>query len=73
MVIGGVEGKGHIGESDRPDRPGAKAKRGLGLRARSYREGLADAIEWFYKAGYFKWPPNPGSVQRPTHGRRECR
>ena len=54
MVIGGVEGKGHIGERDRHDRPGDVAAREFGLRARSYREGLADAIEWFYKAGSFK-------------------
>jgi farnesyl diphosphate synthase len=73
MVIGGVEGKGHIGERDRHDRPGDVAAREFGLRARSYREGLADAIEWFYKAGSFKCSPNPGSVQRTTHGRRECR
>ena len=32
----------------------AKAERELGYRARPYREGLADAIEWFDKAGYLK-------------------
>ena len=31
-----------------------KAERELGYRARPYREGLADAIEWFGKAGYLK-------------------
>ena len=32
----------------------AKAERELGYRARSYREGLADAIAWFDEAGYLK-------------------
>jgi hypothetical protein len=32
----------------------AKAEREPGFLAGSYREGLADAIEWFYKADYFK-------------------
>jgi dihydroflavonol-4-reductase len=32
----------------------SKAERELGFRARPYREGLADAIEWFGKAGYLK-------------------
>jgi dihydroflavonol-4-reductase len=32
----------------------AKAERELGFHARPYREGLADAIEWFDKAGYLK-------------------
>src|ERR1700692_2402588 len=54
-------------------RKGASDERELGFRSRPYREGLADAIYSFYKGGYFKWSPNPGSVQRPTHGRRECR
>jgi dihydroflavonol-4-reductase len=31
-----------------------KAERELGYRARPYREGIADAIEWFGKAGYLK-------------------
>ena len=30
----------------------AKAERELGFRARPYREGLSDAIEWFRTAGY---------------------
>jgi dihydroflavonol-4-reductase len=30
----------------------AKAERELGYRARPYREGLADAIDWFRTAGY---------------------
>jgi dihydroflavonol-4-reductase len=30
----------------------AKAQRELGFRARPYREGLRDAIEWFTRAGY---------------------
>ena len=30
----------------------AKAERELGIRARPYREGLTDAIEWFRTAGY---------------------
>ena len=32
----------------------AKAERELGYRARPYREGLADALEWFRQAGYLK-------------------
>ena len=32
----------------------AKAGRELGFRARPYREGIADAIEWFRKAKYLK-------------------
>lgn len=32
----------------------AKAERELGFRARPYREGLADAVEWFGQAGYLK-------------------
>ncbi len=32
----------------------AKAERELDYRARPYREGLADAIAWFDKAGYLK-------------------
>ena len=32
----------------------AKAARDLGIVARPYREGLADAIDWFRKAGYLK-------------------
>ena len=32
----------------------AKAERELGYQARPYREGLADAIAWFDKAGYLK-------------------
>lgn len=32
----------------------AKAERELGYRARPYREGLSDAIEWFRQAGYLK-------------------
>ena len=30
----------------------AKAERDLGVRARPYREALADAIQWFGAAGY---------------------
>jgi dihydroflavonol-4-reductase len=30
----------------------AKAERDLGFRARPYREGIADAIQWFRAAGY---------------------
>ena len=30
----------------------AKAERELGIRAQPYREGIANAIEWFRKAGY---------------------
>jgi dihydroflavonol-4-reductase len=30
----------------------AKAERELGFRARPYREGLSDAVEWFRAAGY---------------------
>ena len=32
----------------------AKAERELGFRARPYREGLADAVEWFGQSGYLK-------------------
>jgi dihydroflavonol-4-reductase len=32
----------------------AKAERELGYRARPYREGLSDALEWFRQAGYLK-------------------
>jgi dihydroflavonol-4-reductase len=32
----------------------AKAERELGFRARPYREGLHDAIEWFRAAGYLR-------------------
>jgi dihydroflavonol-4-reductase len=32
----------------------AKAERDLGYKARPYREGLVDAIEWFRQAGYLK-------------------
>jgi dihydroflavonol-4-reductase len=30
----------------------AKAERELGYRARPYREGLSDALDWFRQAGY---------------------
>ncbi|MEA3122187.1 MAG: dihydroflavonol-4-reductase, partial [Paraburkholderia sp.] len=32
----------------------AKAERELGYRARPYREGLHDALDWFRDAGYLK-------------------
>ncbi|WP_179402768.1 hopanoid-associated sugar epimerase [Burkholderia guangdongensis] len=32
----------------------AKAERELGYRARPYRDGLADALDWFRAAGYLK-------------------
>jgi dihydroflavonol-4-reductase len=32
----------------------AKAQRDLGYHARPYREGLADALDWFRQAGYLK-------------------
>ncbi|WP_144113015.1 hopanoid-associated sugar epimerase [Paraburkholderia sp. BCC1886] len=32
----------------------AKAERELGFRARPYREGLRDALDWFRQAGYLK-------------------
>jgi dihydroflavonol-4-reductase len=32
----------------------AKAERELGYRARPYREGLRDALDWFRQAGYLK-------------------
>jgi dihydroflavonol-4-reductase len=32
----------------------AKAERELGYRARPYREGISDAIEWFRRAGYLR-------------------
>jgi dihydroflavonol-4-reductase len=32
----------------------AKAERELGYRARPYREGLIDAVDWFRRAGYLK-------------------
>ncbi|TKC88391.1 NAD-dependent epimerase/dehydratase family protein [Trinickia terrae] len=32
----------------------AKAERELGYRARPYREGLSDALDWFRQAGYLK-------------------
>ncbi|MEM5384461.1 hopanoid-associated sugar epimerase [Paraburkholderia phymatum] len=32
----------------------AKAERELGYRARAYREGLRDALDWFRDAGYLK-------------------
>lgn len=32
----------------------AKAERELGYRARPYREGLRDALDWFRTAGYLK-------------------
>jgi dihydroflavonol-4-reductase len=32
----------------------AKAERELGYRARPYREGIIDAIEWFRRAGYLR-------------------
>ena len=35
-----------------------KARRELGYTSRPYREGLAEAIEWFIQAGYMKRPPN---------------
>jgi len=43
-------------------RTGAGDEDELVFRARPYGEGLADAIKWFYKARYFKWPLNSGSV-----------
>jgi dihydroflavonol-4-reductase len=35
----------------------AKARRELGYTTRPYREGLAEAIEWFVQAGYMRRPP----------------
>jgi dihydroflavonol-4-reductase len=32
----------------------SKAQRELGFRARPYRDGLADAVAWFQKAGYIR-------------------
>jgi len=32
----------------------AKAEAELGYRARPYREGIIDAIEWFRRAGYLR-------------------
>jgi len=32
----------------------AKAETELGYRARPYREGITDAIEWFRRAGYLR-------------------
>jgi dihydroflavonol-4-reductase len=32
----------------------AKAERELGIRARPYREALADAVGWFRSAGYLR-------------------
>jgi len=32
----------------------AKAERELGYRARPYREGLHDALDWFRDAGYLE-------------------
>jgi dihydroflavonol-4-reductase len=32
----------------------AKAQRELGFVARSYTEGLRDAVDWFRKAGYIR-------------------
>jgi dihydroflavonol-4-reductase len=32
----------------------AKARRELGYASRPYREGLADAITWFRRAGYLR-------------------
>jgi dihydroflavonol-4-reductase len=34
----------------------AKARRELGYTSRPYRDGLAEAIEWFIQAGYMKRP-----------------
>jgi dihydroflavonol-4-reductase len=34
----------------------SKARRELGYASRPYREGLAEAIEWFIQAGYMKRP-----------------
>jgi dihydroflavonol-4-reductase len=34
----------------------SKARRELGYASRPYREGLAEAIEWFIRAGYMKRP-----------------
>jgi dihydroflavonol-4-reductase len=38
----------------------ARAERDLGFRARPYREGIADALDWFRQAGYLdgKRPPS---------------
>jgi dihydroflavonol-4-reductase len=36
----------------------AKAERELGYRARPYREGLHDALDWFREAGYLQ-PHSP--------------
>jgi dihydroflavonol-4-reductase len=33
-----------------------KARRELGYTSRPYRDGLAEAIEWFIAAGYMKRP-----------------
>jgi dihydroflavonol-4-reductase len=40
----------------------SKARRELGYTSRPYREGLAEAIEWFIQAGYMKRPRNMGSA-----------
>jgi dihydroflavonol-4-reductase len=34
----------------------SKARRELGYTSRPYRQGLAEAIEWFIQAGYLKRP-----------------
>src|SRR5450830_379058 len=49
----------------------AKAERELGFRARPYREGLADAIEWFYKAGLLQMVAEPrlGPAAHPRTAR----
>jgi dihydroflavonol-4-reductase len=40
----------------------SKARRELGYTSRPYRDGLADAIEWFIAAGYMK---RPRTMQEP--------
>ena len=49
----------------------SKARRELGYTSRPYREGLAEAIEWFIQAGYMKRPRNmqSGSRARPRAAR----
>jgi dihydroflavonol-4-reductase len=43
----------------------SKARRELGYTSRPYRDGLADAIEWFIAAGYMK---RPRTMPQPAVG-----
>ena len=50
----------------------SKARSELGYTSRPYREGLAEAIEWFIQAGYMKRPRNmrPSVLRAPPRAAR---